>query len=310
MGSMLDLSAPERSPASAPVERERAERNASAILAKPKALPTREPDAATVFKAPTIRKDRRKTEFRPAEVMSEVGTSRDPASEPTFSVDRPGGFKPHSEISFCPEFSFLRIDGQGSGGASAKLLSNMNYGGDLSWRQRWTERSSSYLTAGFSRVDFQGAPGGKVISQSGKTFGGFGAGADYSPGDRWKVGLGVSLKQEIFYEHTSPTGIRVDQVMVPRVNISVRYDLFKLNPFGMGMGLRSAYLFPSSANGYEVKSGSSHRFSFFVKENENSGRLRPAGEIFYDWTKQDSSLHSKSAKELGVQIGLTWIFGQ
>ena len=121
-------------------------------------------------------------------------------------------------------------------------------------------------------------------------------------------GAGFGLRQEIFYVATGAASIRVDQVAVPRAEASVRYDAVKLAPFRFGLGARSAYLFPTSADGYSVEGGSSHRLSLYIKEEDAEGRLRPTGEIFYDRKRQDTNLNRKTETELGLQLGITWKF--
>lgn len=232
--------------------------------------------------------------------------------EPSFEVGESPvrAFARHSDLQFTAESSFSRVDGSGiNSNSTARLLSNLNLGGDLHWRQHWSEKLQTRLGIGFSRIDFQGAPNSKTIDQRGKTFGRLGLGADYRLADRWQIGAGVGVRQEVFYTATGATSLRVDQVAVPRLEASVRYDLVELHPFRLGVGARSAYLFPTGADGYDVKAGSSHRASLHIQEENMAGGAMPAGEIFYDWKKQNTNLNRKTEKELGLRLGITWKFG-
>lgn len=214
----------------------------------------------------------------------------------------------YSEIELDSEFSYKRVEGHlPSSASSASLVSTLNPGLALTWRQNWSPKLRTHLRVGAQKISFEGTRN-KTLTGASQAYHQISAGAELSVAPALKLGATVATGEEIFYYARSASELVFNRVPVARTGLSLRYDLLQLAPYTLDVKADAAYLFSARTDDYAVNSGHAFRLGVNLREEHDGKPLTFRGGVFYGIKAQDSSILNKTETDLGLTLGLGWSF--
>lgn len=217
-------------------------------------------------------------------------------------------FQQYNLLSFSPTFSYLKVNGSANGNTST-LISDLNYGGDFSWNQMWSEKFHSFLSLGFSEVQIQQASN-RTISNANQIYSRINAGGEYQLSQKVAVGGSLGTQSQIFYHSSSVTDLTIDKVFIPQANVWGKWDFYQLGQFTTGTSLQGGLLLPSSTSTYTISMGYNYRTTLYLRQELPSQTVRLQGGLYYGQSIQNTSISNLSTSEVGIIFGLSWAFGQ
>lgn len=213
-------------------------------------------------------------------------------------------------LEVTPSFYYSRIDAtELSNSSEGHLLSGLNARIDATLKYLWSERLASFASVGLARYNFSVPTN---VALDGSRF----MNTKLETGIRWQAlpttALLVSLgaQDEIFYRSTSPSTVKIDSLMVPRLTVGVGQDIYTKGLFTLGTELQFSALAARTTDLYRVKAGQAYRGRLFVIRQPKSPGLSVATGMFYGQQFQNTDLLEMKRSDLGVDFALTWSFGK
>jgi LysM domain len=216
----------------------------------------------------------------------------------------------YSLIDMQPRFFYSRVDGsEASNGSGAILLSKLNYGLNASWRQLWSDTFESFVNLGLTKFEFTSSSSrtleGEKLTQSDLE-----VGAKLKLSSKTQVMFSLGAGEELFYQATTPTTVKIDSVMVPKLNAGITQVLYTKKPFTLGSEFKFTLLSSANTDNYKVKSGWGYLGRVFVKQESKKSNLALQTGLFYGQHLQNTSIVNLKRSDLGVDFGLSWSFGK
>lgn len=224
---------------------------------------------------------------------------------PPFAAEEPT----RSGVGIKIGTQFFRINSvDAATSASSVLVSEMSPTADLYWKldlsESWTTRF------GFSMRSFKvlqtDAASTKTLTNNTGNLNAMDFGVTYkwTPNTRTEVSLGT--KEKIFLRATSTTTIAVEKVMTPVVAVDHSLDLYKASSITLGSHIQLASEAPGEGIGYKTKSGTAGLLGVSLSHQTKSAII--LGEVYYDFSQQNSDLVEQKASTVGTKIGIEWRF--
>ncbi len=214
----------------------------------------------------------------------------------------------YSLIEANPRFFYSRIDGSDSG-SDAVLLSKLNYGLNLSWRQLWSETFETFVKLGVTKFEFTESASRTL---EGKSFvqNNLEVGARLDLSESTKLGVSLGAGEEIFYRATTPTKVTIDSVMVPKLHLSIEQDVFSKKPFTLGVEAKVSLISSAQTDDYNINAGWGYVGRVYVEQEPKDSNFKVRAGVFYGQQFQNTSIVDLRRSDLGVDIGISWSFGK
>ncbi len=193
-----------------------------------------------------------------------------------------------------------------SNNSTAKLLSKLNKGIDVYWRQVWSESLRTFLNFKYTAMTMD-EPLTRTLENKEFSANHFALGVQYFFTNSFKMGFSTQYGDEVFYHSPSLTTLKIDTIPIPQVEINATFKVIDLDPFKAGIGASYSQLFSGSNDQYSVKSGSSYRGNIYL-EQVLSTHATIKGDCFYSNTKQNTSIVNQTRTDVGISLGLEWLF--
>jgi hypothetical protein len=217
------------------------------------------------------------------------------------------------EIEILPEFSFFRINAiDKASGAQATLLSNLNVGAQLNWKQNWSDSFQTALSL-HTLSTSAAAPDPKNLSPSSQEVSGFDLGTSFALNTRVWLDFTLGDNQELLARSMNTTTITLDRLFVPQATAGIHFTLVQSGAFSVGAGGSAGYLFQTtSPNGYTMLGGMAYTGQLGLTErlgnpSDSWGDL--VGRVFYDSQTQNTSFTYQTRQDLGVMLGIRFKLG-
>jgi hypothetical protein len=219
-------------------------------------------------------------------------------------------FRQHSVLEFKPSFSFLRISGTASDttNRTATLISDLNYGGDVSWKQIWSQKFYSFLSLGFLEVRMSQLSD-QTISNANQLYSNMNVGGVYQLSPTFSVGGNLGVRSQVFYHASSNTDLSLDKVSIPHVGVWGQWEFYRLGQFNLGAIFQGELLLPSRVHDSTVHTGYSYLGSLYVNQPLFEQGARLQGNLFYGQSFQSTPVTNFSTSEVGLSLGFSWTFG-
>ncbi|HVJ64360.1 MAG TPA: hypothetical protein VM901_03810 [Bdellovibrionota bacterium] len=199
------------------------------------------------------------------------GEERGPASEGTIvHSDR------YSRLGFTPKLNFLRLDGTDlDTEGTATVISDVNYGGELSWTHVWSTSFRTYVSGDFLRLRLRPTESGITLTPLQQSLVGFGAGLEQDMfGGYFTLGLASGAQQGLFYRATAADTIHIDKSTVLHADLLARVHLVRSTPMGFGLDFKHSWLFAGSVGSYRQSGGRGWASSLWVDHEFGNHRIK------------------------------------
>ena len=209
-------------------------------------------------------------------------------------------------VSFevVPTISFMQLKAtENADGSRAKLVTKLNYGVDLNYKQHWSPDFSSHLQVGLMQVDYEPLSN-KTIYNPSKTSAHFGVGGEYALTKGMSILASVNYAQKPFLRSPSATQINVELVAIPELNFGLSFDLLNKGPFFLGISFEAGYLGSGSTDYYKISSGTSYGVNLNLNYKSDNFFLR--ADVFGKQETQNTSIVGQDRTEVGVDLGFEW----
>ena len=215
---------------------------------------------------------------------------------------------PISSIYLGANVEYFRFDTQDKTTfGEAQILSDPNLGLDAVWTIHWSKSFEIFLPGSYQRYSVQN-PNINISYMNHKgSLVGFGAGVGYWLTDRFQARLSYDFQQELFIHAPIVGQVQFDALMVSEPSLALRYSLFQLGRFQLGLDAEYRMLMNTSNDVYKVDQGKSYLGGVFIREQFRHQRFGGIeAKLNYSIQDQDTDLETQSGKKLSLQFGLDW----
>ncbi len=219
-------------------------------------------------------------------------------------------FERFSKLSVGSLFYFSRIDGRDKSNQSkATIVSNLNYGINLTWQQYLTERISLFQTLGLRKESYTNdSDTNSPLKNADLNLAQFGIGANYMFANHTSLFSSLSLSQEVYYKAISDStpGVKLEAAAIPRFDVGISTEIFNLDPFKVNACFKGMYYLPTDQGLYKTKATTGHQAR--LEMTQQFKKMHASWGVFYQKQDMDSSILKADKKETGIELSLSWRF--
>ena len=214
-------------------------------------------------------------------------------------------FIPFSMVEVQPMAQYSSIDGKElANSTKAKLLSNLETGIGLAWKQTWTDRWQSQISFKTLRIGFLETQTGVNLQTTSLSQNTFGLGASYLFSSDDRVGGSLEVGDQLFYRGLASGDLQIQGVALPSLHLSLDKTLIHLAPLSFAVKAEAAYFAASSYGTYTINPGQGIFGELLLRQQfENSDF--DCG-VFYGQRVQNTSILNLTQKDLGLNCGFNW----
>lgn len=217
-------------------------------------------------------------------------------------------FDPVSWIGFQPQFSYLRINGKDlTTQGTAVVLSNLNIGGTLSWRQVWSDRTRSEINLSAMKVKMYPSTT-KTISDGTQTLTKFGFLYEYFLNPRLFVGFDMTAQQEMTFQAISTNELKLPLATIFKGGPKIGIILAKVKKLSLTAEGGARYL-TTTTSADQTFSGGLKEYHGKLLIQHFTDRRGLLGGINYRTENLKSNLINEQIIELGFELGYFMRFG-
>ncbi|MCM2348378.1 MAG: hypothetical protein NDI69_00060 [Bacteriovoracaceae bacterium] len=191
-------------------------------------------------------------------------------------------------------------------GETAEILSRINHAYQFTWEQQWDKKNRTFLFYRTEKHSYE-AIEDKMPT---KTYNlqGFGVGYQRKLRDRLDLRFTGRIQERLFIRATSITDLKMERAMIPELNLAPIYNLYSKGPFSLYADLGLGYLMSSKTSNYNIKAGNRYFAGLSITQRIKDFQL--LSRTYYSVENQDSSIMTKTTKDFGINLGVTWSFGK
>lgn len=245
-------------------------------------------------------------------VSQEVVKSLDPIEEVKKTIaseDKPS-FASYSRLYALVGSEYFQIQSKDkTTGGKADFASNSSPRMDLIWELSWTPEYTSRIF--FSRVMesiMDDSRSGRSLKNAKGNRDSFGFEMLKKVSEETSFGLYVARSTRSLARAISPTVLTFDRVNGFELGAKVEKALFKMNKATVSANAKAAWLAPTKASDYSVKSGKTALAGLTLRHELRSITLE--AQAYYGYWDQDSKFSKQSSTQVGMGIGASWRFDE
>lgn len=214
-------------------------------------------------------------------------------------------FIPFSKVEVQPVAQYSSLDGtEIANKTKAKLLSNLETGVRIAWKQTWSERWQSEISFKTLRVGFLETQTGVNLQTASLSQNGFSLGASYLFNAEDRLGAGLEVGEQLFYRGLASGDLQIQGVALPSLHLSIDKSLIHLAPLSFGLKAETAYFSASSYGTYTISSGQGFSGELYLRQQFENSEFDCG--VFYSQRAQNTSILNLTQKDLGLNCGFTW----
>lgn len=189
-------------------------------------------------------------------------------------------------------------------GETAQILSRINTAFQFAWEQQWDKKNRTFLFYRTEKYSYEAVED----KMPAKTYNlhGFGVGYHRNLTSRWNLRFTTRTQERLFIRATTSTDLEMDKSIISEFNLSPIYHLYNKGLFNLYADLGLSYLMTSKTSDYSIKAGNRYLAGLSLTQTIKDFEL--SGRTYYSVENQDSSIITKTTKDLGISLGIAWSF--
>lgn len=193
-----------------------------------------------------------------------------------------------------------------SSNANEKAVSNLTYGINLKWTQKWSERYSLFAKAAYNKLDFDVASN-KSLKEKSVSKGSVSLGGSYSFSESHQIMISLGLEEMFILSALNIQDLEIKKALIPKIELSAKHLIketssgFKISGVWMVGGLQA-----SSQSDYKTKLGQVWSLGV-LSELVDKERTYHLGLRYKESSVDTSDLKEKN-KEIAIGGGVGFRF--
>ncbi len=216
-------------------------------------------------------------------------------------------YVPTSEVSITAQGDYVSLHGEDLiNHTTGKLLSKLNTGFILDWKQNWDEGFSSLLFVGTKSLRFESEAHGTALHNSSLSTFTLGAGFQSKLSPKWQWGLSGEYGDQLFYRgyQGSGGGLEINAVQILRIHPRVQYLLLERKPLSLQVEGGVSSFSSGNYDNYSINSGWGYDLGLYMNQAFTQKDFRCG--VIYSERNQSTSLITLSDKSVGLNCKFGW----
>ncbi len=226
-----------------------------------------------------------------------------------YKIDSENTFDPISWIGISPQFSFLRINGKDlSTQGTAVILSNLNIGGALIWRQEWSEMTKSQIDLALMKIKLYPSST-KSITDNTHTLTHFGFGLNHSLNTFLYIGFDIIAEQVLTFYTISSNELKLPLATIFKAGPKLGFILAKVKNLSLNSEFSARYLANTSTSEQTFSGGmNDYQGKLILRHTIKNAGIE--GAISYQSENLKSNLISEQIVNLNFELAYYFKFGE
>lgn len=193
-----------------------------------------------------------------------------------------------------------------SNNTKGNLLSNLNYGAKIWWKQDWGDTWKTGVYFKLQQVSLSPESHGTKLYDDSKNLSSFGFNMSQDYSSSLSIDYAIEQGSKLFYRGSlSSSGLELNIVPLTQVHADLKSVIKKRGPLSAGVVLGLSYDHSGSFDNYSIDPGFEFRLGVFLNHRFQSGsNLNCKG--LYEQRNQNTSLLILSEKIVGLSCGYDW----
>lgn len=188
----------------------------------------------------------------------------------------------------------------------AEVLSRLNSAYQLAWEQQWDNKNKTFIFLRNEKINYEAIE--ERLPSKSYNLQGFGIGYEREVTSRIKLRSTFRTQERLFLRATSVSSLKMDRAAISEISLAPIYHLYTKGQFDLHGDLGLSYLMASKTSNYSIKAG--QRYSLGLSITQRIRDFEISGRSFYSLESQDSSIMTKTSKDIGLSLGVSWSFGK
>ena len=211
-----------------------------------------------------------------------------------------------SELTFKLSERYIKIAGyDNSTHTTGSLFSPSLVGGEIKWKQFWTEDFNSFIAAEFLKVSIDPSATKTILDRK-ANLAGFSIGVEKHFTTRFSGGISFGKNDELVYRATDADTLKIDKVSATRASLTGKVQVAKAQKLSLDLSASYLVIFPFKNDYYTSKSGSGYKTALELNHHEEKYDVK--ADLFYSQYKLPVGVVNYTRTDLGIGIGFSWSF--
>lgn len=211
-----------------------------------------------------------------------------------------------SELSCKLTDRYIKLMGHDhSSNTTGSLYSPALTGIEVKWKQFWTKKFSSYISAEILKVKIDPAANKTILDRK-HNLSTFLIGFEQKFTQHFSGSASLGQGDELLYRALTTQTLRVDKLAARKASLSVKAQLAKVRKLSLDLELGYLIIFPFKNDFYSLKIGKGYRGGLEVNHHEEKFDVK--ANVFYSSYKLPAGSVDYTRMDLGLGVGVSWSF--